>query len=282
MLKASLIVGASCLLLFSSLKVSAQNDPSMPVAAPIHSESAGLTGNVANQSVVRVACPEQNSIGSGFLHRSGHILTAEHVVHGCKEAILFTSSGAQLKATVKAVDVDSDIALLWPVMPMLKPSLPLSSMENIAIGAQVVTWGFPIGYLGLRPLLGVGYLAGDQMVQTPSGKFSGRFVVNAAFNSGNSGGPLIHIETGTVIGIVSSKLAPMSGDALSALEALQKQKSGFTYEATRPDGTKSVYSEGQIVGMVLLDLRKQVQLVIGMATPVAAIREFFSANAISP
>ena len=59
-----------------------------------------------------------------------------------------------------------------------------------------------------------------------------QWVVNAAFNRGNSGGPVVLIETGEVIGVVSSKLAPISPTAKSALDALEQQKSGFTYEGT--------------------------------------------------
>jgi S1-C subfamily serine protease len=60
--------------------------------------------------------------------------------------------------------------------------------------------------------------------------------VNAAFNGGNSGGPLILIETGDVIGVVVSKLAPISQNTLQALKALQSNQSGITYTATAPDG----------------------------------------------
>jgi len=46
------------------------------VSAPINSNSAGKGGSLATQSVVRIICPKENSAGSGFLHKSGKILTA--------------------------------------------------------------------------------------------------------------------------------------------------------------------------------------------------------------
>ena len=65
-----------------------------------------------------------------------------------------------------------------------------------------------------------------------------------------------------------------------ALEALENQKSGFTYSATRPDGTKISVSEGQVIGMVLKELRSQVQLVIGQAVLLDDLRRFLKAHGV--
>lgn len=93
---------------------------------------------------------------------------------------------------------------------------------------------------------------------------------------------MLLIETGKVIGVVSSKLAPISPNAKSALDALNKQRSGITYEATRPDGSKLTVTKGQIIGMVLTELRNQVQLVIGKAVLVEDIRNFLKGQGIQP
>ena len=82
--------------------------------------------------------------------------------------------------------------------------------------------------------------------------------------------------------MVSSKLAPISQTAAKALEALSNQKTGFMYEATLPDGSKTSFSEGQVVGMVLDELRKQVQLVIGQAVLLEDLRNFLKENKIDP
>lgn len=121
-----------------------------------------------------------------------------------------------------------------------------------------------------------------EAAKLPNGQIVKRWVVNAAFNRGNSGGPLLLIETGKVIGVVSSKLAPISPNAKSALDALNKQRSGITYEATRPDGPKLTVTKGQIIGMVLTELRNQVQLVIGKAVLVEDIRNFLKGQGIQP
>ena len=152
----------------------------------------------------------------------------------------------------------------------------------MSIGAHVSTWGFPGGYSGASPMLSVGYLAAKDARRTAGGNTIEQWVVNAAFNSGNSGGPLLLIETGEVIGVVSSKLAPISQVAASALTALENAQSGLTYTATRPDGSTFTLMEGQIVAMVLTELRRQVQLVIGYAVLLDDIKAFLNANNINP
>lgn len=150
------------------------------------------------------------------------------------------------------------------------------------VGSQVSTWGFPGGYRGRSPLLSVGYLAGMDGRKLPNGNIVKRWVVNAAFNLGNSGGPLIDIEDGSVMGVVSSKLAPVPADVESAMKALTTQNFGMQYTATRPDGSTFKISEGQVVAMVLEHLRNQTQLVIGHAVLLDDVRSFLKQHGVQP
>jgi hypothetical protein len=131
-------------------------------------------------------------------------------------------------------------------------------------------------------MLSVGYLAGIDAYQISPGKIIRKWVVNAAFNGGNSGGPLIHIETGAVFGVVSSKLAPISQETAQILTALENQNSGFVYNATTSDGKPITFTEGQLIGKVLNELRRQVQLVIGQAVLQEDLIAFLKANKIDP
>lgn len=98
-----------------------------------------------------------------------------------------------------------DLAILSMGKPLEGPRpLPLSMATNFQLGSRVSTWGFPLGYDGSVPLLSVGHLAGvDQKKYCPP-----QWIINGAFNAGNSGGPVLSIEDGSVIGVVSSKLTP--------------------------------------------------------------------------
>lgn len=106
--------------------------------------------------------------------------------------------------------------------------------------------------------------------------------MNAAFNSGNSGGPLLRVEDSKVIGVVSSKLAPMPDVIESALEALSKQNAGFMDEKMYPDGRVEKMSEGQLIHDVLQYLRRQTQLVIGHAVMLGDLRKFLEDNGVEP
>ncbi len=152
----------------------------IPVAAPIDSDSAGRGGAVAVQSVLRIICIQQNSAGTGFLHKSGNILTADHVVRGCPKPIIALPNGTQVEATIMAADQDYDLALLKPNTPVTAPPLPISEKNDLTIGTQVSTWGFPGGYFGVTPMLSVGYLAGIDGLKTATGKIIRQWVVNAA------------------------------------------------------------------------------------------------------
>jgi S1-C subfamily serine protease len=277
-----LIVALGAPALGGSIASETRND-SVPVAAPVNTDSAGKARVAAHKSVVHVMCPKEDWAGTGFVHKSGKIITAQHVIHPCSEIFIVPSEGPPILSSVIASDEDLDLALLVPGSPMDEIGLPISTRTDLVVGTQVSTWGFPAGYPGREPLLSVGYLAGATPVKTASnGSKIQQWVVNAAFNGGNSGGPLLDIETGEVIGVVASKLAPISPSAASALEALKGQQSGFMYTATRPDGSKFNISEGQVVELVLRDLRNQIQLVIGMAVRADDLTKFLRSHQLEP
>jgi S1-C subfamily serine protease len=256
----------------------------IPTGTPVETDTAGKSRGVAVSSVVRVVCSAEGTGGSGFLHRSGKIISAAHVVADCDKAklLLVLGSGKRLEVSEVKYNETLDLALLTPKEKISGPSLPISSTPKLAVGSQVTTWGYPAGYNGAAPLLSVGYLAGEDRVKTKAGLSPPRWVVNAAFNGGNSGGPLVNIEDGSVIGVVSSKLAPISPLIESALEVLKKQRSGFTYTKQYPDGTTETVSEGQVVAEVLYYLRTQTQLVVGHAIKSDDVRSFLKANSVEP
>lgn len=253
----------------------------VPVKAPINTESAAKGGAIAIKSVFRIICAAQDSMGTGFLHKSGNVLTAAHVVKNCQSPKIMRDDGSLASARVIASDSDIDIAIISPTFPIEEPALTVSNKSDFRVGTQVSTWGYPGGYTGLSPMLSVGYISGLQGVKIDK-KIVAQLVINAAFNRGNSGGPLIDIESGDVIGIVSSKVAQISPDAEAALAVLQQNSTGLIFSAKRQDGKEIRYSESQIIAMVLDDLQKQVQLVIGNAVQIEDVRIFLSSQNIDP
>ncbi len=281
----ALVIAVGAFLLVALLSSA---DGQMPTGAPVATDTTGQWGAIAVSSVVRVVCAEQ---GTGFLHGGGKVISAAHLLVGCdlSKLVLIPSSGTYIPVSEIKLDEKLDLALLTPQQKIAGPSFPISSKSILTFGATVTTWGYPFGYYGAAPLLSVGYLAGEDRVKTlvrpspPTVVVSPpRWVVNAAFNAGNSGGPLLDIEDGTVIGVVSSKLAPIPSSIESALEALKTQRSGMTYTREYSDGRKETVSEGQVVAEVLHYLRSQTQLVVGHAVKSSDLRTFLKANGIEP
>lgn len=255
-----------------------------PPAAPMTTELAGSSGATAFRSVFRVMCPAKQSSGTGFLHKSGKIITVFHVVSGCsaQDIVLLGFQGQPLKVKQIAVDEITDLALLTPTEDITAPALSISASDRTVIGSQVSTWGYPAGYGGAAPLLSSGYLSGRDSIPGPSGKPVTRIVVNAAFNSGNSGGPLVELNGNHVVGVVASKLAPLPDYIEKALKALREAKYGPMFTKTRPDGTKEEISEAQVTEEILQYLRSQTQLVIGHAVLAEDLRAFLRANHVEP
>ncbi len=177
--------------------ISTSNDQ-IPTSAPMSTDLAGSSGNVAIPSVFRIIIPRLNKAGTGFLHKSRNVVTAAHVVASCSpnDIKLIDFRGQTYVADKVIVDENIDLSLIKLKEKTNIPALEISPNESFPIGLQVSTWGYPEGYRGSAPLLMSGYLSGIEA----DDKRIPRWVVNAAINNGNSGGPLLEIEKGKVIG----------------------------------------------------------------------------------
>jgi S1-C subfamily serine protease len=87
----------------------AEESVNVPVSAPIDTDTAGKGGNIAIHSVLRVLCPEKDTGGTGFLHKSGNIITADHVVRDCQTPTTILPDGTRGSAKTIAYDQDHDL-----------------------------------------------------------------------------------------------------------------------------------------------------------------------------
>lgn len=87
---------------------------------------------------------------------------------------------------VVATDVDNDLALLRPKEKLEAGLSIVDDKALVAIGDTVAFIGYPGGYEGAMPMLGVGHIAavGPHPSVKP-GKQEVRGFVNGAFNRGN-------------------------------------------------------------------------------------------------
>jgi S1-C subfamily serine protease len=103
-------------------------------------------------------------------------------------------------------------------------------------------------------------------VPDPNNPSLKRWVVNAAINKGNSGGPLLETKTPAVIGVVIQKLSPLTPEVDAELKTL----------------AKSGGAEAQILARAMLDIAERAQLVIGHTVLTADLRDFLRRAGVDP
>lgn len=239
---------------------------SIPISTKWLLDAVGEIGRSAINSVCLIVCTKTNSKGTGFLIKSGHIITNWHVIRDCNvtEVFAISSNGKRILFQNMLSDENRDLAILKPT-EQLGNGLEIID-QNLEVGTQVSTWGHPLGYSGPAPILSVGYLAGfREHRKDVISKVVKHYVINAAFNPGNSGGPLFISGDDKVVGVVVAKHAPFTPFLASAIEALSKNPSGVVFTATDEKGSVKQFVESQVVAMVLEYFRDMTQVVIGEA-----------------
>jgi S1-C subfamily serine protease len=252
---------------------------------------AGQGGAAAMWSVFRVRCRlatptghRDIDLGTGFGHKSGNVLSANHVVEPCPRAggslqlvathgivtsaVIYKPDDTIVSnATIVKQDDTIDLALLKPeTKGFVKSPLVIAPGSPLNIGSQVSSWGFPFGYSGSMPLLTVGHVAGISVEPRPNNRSMTRWVVNAAFNKGNSGGPLLDARTATVIGVVIQKFSPLTTEVSSKLQDL----------------LKSGGPESKVLAQSMLDIAQRAQLVIGLCVSLTDLEDFLRSANIEP
>ncbi len=140
------------------------------------------------------------SVGSGFFVDSrGYIVTARHVIADTKRLVVFTSTGRQLEATVERTSTNFDAAIL-KVQGSGFTALRLGDSSKIRVGQEIIALGYPLPDVGQQPALIVtrGIISAVRAAE-------GLLQIDAALNSGNSGGPVLNRE-GEAIGIAKSSI----------------------------------------------------------------------------
>ncbi len=190
--------------------------PTPPPTAVVTETSQNLIADVYERlkgSVVRISTDSDSvgigqpygEAGSGFvIDEAGHILTNFHVIKDGKELRLTLNDGTQLRARVIGTDPGSDVALLQANIPPDKLVVaPLGSSAAVRVGDQVIAIGSPF-YI-YRNTMSSGHVSGLRRPYAFSGRtITGMIQSDAAINRGSSGGPLIDLKNGEVIGITTA------------------------------------------------------------------------------
>ncbi len=166
-----------------------------------------LTGSVVRISTasgtVGIGQPYSEA-GSGFvIDEAGHILTNYHVIKDAR-SIQVTLSDEVTQGTARIIGADpgSDVALLKASDALLDKLIvaPLGSSAAVEVGDEVMAIGSQ--YFTYQNTLTTGIVSGLNRPYAFSGRtITGMIQFDAAINRGSSGGPLIDLLRGEVVGI---------------------------------------------------------------------------------
>ncbi len=137
--------------------------------------------------------------GSGVIIREdGYILTNAHVVENAERIEIRLRDGRRLRAEVRGVDTDSDLAVL-KVEETGLPAAKLGESAKVRVGEFAIAIGAPFEF---EYSVTFGHVSGTgRRVVSDFRMMDQDFIqTDASINPGNSGGPLVNIE-GEVIGI---------------------------------------------------------------------------------
>jgi len=155
--------------------------------------------------------------GSGFIvSEDGYILTNYHVIEyahkGNSTVDVILHDGTRYDAAIIGAEEDNDVAVLKIEANDLKPAV-FGDSDSLLVGDKVYAVGNPLGELEFSMTTG-NVSALDRLISTEenSGAIN-MFQIDAAVNSGNSGGP-VYNDKGEVVGIVTAKYSETGVEGL--------------------------------------------------------------------
>jgi serine protease Do len=209
--------------------------------------------------------PQRGSLGSGFIvDASGIVITNNHVVNGADRVTVQVSDGREFSGRVLGRDPKIDVAVVKIDGQGKFTPIKWGDSDHIRVGDSVFAVGSPFG-LGNTVTSGIVSARGREIGAGPYDDF---LQVDAAINSGNSGGPLFD-SAGRVVGVNTAIFSPTGGNvgigfaipaAMARKVALQIAQTGHV-------------SRGRI-GVSLQDLTPEIASAMGSnATQGALIAE---------
>ena len=147
-----------------------------------------------------------NSAGSGFAIGENTVVTNAHVIANENDITIYGYDGKTYRASVYLMDVSFDIAVLSVDGGAFSP-LEIGDSDSIKVGDDIYAIGAPKS---------LDYTLTKGVVSNKSRRFGSYtyIQIEAANNSGNSGGPLLNSK-GQVIGVNSMKMSDAEGIGLS-------------------------------------------------------------------
>ena len=201
-------------------------------ATPVKNDSAALTAS----SIYEQACEQVVGVttevtytnffgmnsssavsGTGFIvSEDGYILTNYHVIElaaqNDKDVNVILYDGTRYTASIVGYEKYNDVAVLKIDANGLKP-VSFGNSDSLSVGDLVYAVGNPLGELDFSMSTGHVSALDRAITSDESGVAINMFQIDAAVNSGNSGGP-VYNAAGEVVGIVTAKYASTGVEGL--------------------------------------------------------------------
>lgn len=152
--------------------------------------------------------PARAALGSGFvIDPAGIVVTNNHVVGNARSVTVKLSDGREMSGRVIGRDAKTDLAVVKVEGGGPFEAIAWGDSDKVRVGEGVFAVGSPFG-LGNSVTSGIVSARGREIGAGPYDDF---LQVDAAINSGNSGGPLFN-TAGQIIGVNTAIFSPSGGN----------------------------------------------------------------------
>lgn len=259
-----------------AVTVSGFNDAARPPAARIPQLVSAVTPSMMR--VIVLLKQEGRTVpvvnGSAFvIGPNGLVATAAHVIDGFPvESLLIVPSDVRdviardAGASVIAIDREHDLALLRAEAAASRPALEIEPSGGTSIGEDALLLGFPLG----DPVLTVSkamIAAKILRTATSTAPATALIKLDASVNKGNSGGPLIRVSSGKVIGVTSLKVGSIQDQLQKLLRERRTAESGD--DADGPI---------ELIKAIVADMETNLQLGLGYAVATEHLLPLLAAS----
>jgi S1-C subfamily serine protease len=183
----------------------------------------------------------QNTSGTGFFISKNEILTCFHVVSGAINIDVLFKQTNTFHGKIKHIFPDDDLAIVKLDDDVSDSKILTHQIINTRLSGEVFTVGFPLSSTNIKITKGIisGYQ--ESLIQT-----------DAALNHGNSGGPLVILDSDDTYKVIGVNVSKLKGDS---------EKTGFVVPIYRYDILKNKLENKIVVNKPCLyfDFQKLTQ-----------------------
>ena len=196
---------------YPNLPTNVSMEPTGMEPADIYNQACEEVVGITTEVITRNFWGQVSSTpvsGTGFIiSEDGYIMTNYHVIEEAHlngyDITVMMYDGTTYQASIVGTEADNDIAVLQINATSLN-SVTFGNSDAIQVGDQIYPVGNPLGELAFTMTFGR-VTALDRMITTSeSATPINMFQIDAAVNSGNSGGP-VYDDEGEVVGVVTAK-----------------------------------------------------------------------------